>query len=188
VDTPFGNGFLMDLVGYSGLSKAASDIVDGTFLDRHETTNLLPETKQLILEMAMPPEIKALTKPISKAISVSEFKEGFKKWKERTSTSPSGRHLGLYKAIINDHDADDQRENKDLPRARQTDIVDILVKMTTLPLKFGFAPKRWCRSITVMIEKDPGSPRIERLRIIHLFEADYNFVLKLMWATNGLLW
>jgi hypothetical protein len=33
-----------------------------------------------------------------------------------------------------------------------------------------------------MIEKDVGKPRIHRLRIIHLFEADYNFFLKLQWG------
>jgi hypothetical protein len=33
-----------------------------------------------------------------------------------------------------------------------------------------------------MIEKDPGNPRIEQLQIIHLFEADYNFCLKLLWG------
>ena len=35
-----------------------------------------------------------------------------------------------------------------------------------------------------MIEKDPGIPNINRLRIIHLFEADYNFVLKLLWGSR----
>ena len=33
-----------------------------------------------------------------------------------------------------------------------------------------------------MIEKDAGKPCIHRLRIIHLFEADYNFFLKLQWG------
>ena len=34
-----------------------------------------------------------------------------------------------------------------------------------------------------MIEKDVGRPKINRLRIIHLFEADYNLFLKIMWGS-----
>jgi hypothetical protein len=33
-----------------------------------------------------------------------------------------------------------------------------------------------------MIEKDPGNPRIEHLRVIHLFEANYYLCLKLLWG------
>jgi hypothetical protein len=33
----------------------------------------------------------------------------------------------------------------------------------------------------VMIKKDSGSPQIEHLRVIHLYEADYNLCLKLLW-------
>jgi hypothetical protein len=35
-----------------------------------------------------------------------------------------------------------------------------------------FSSLMWCTSITIMIEKDPGNPWIERLQVIHLFEAD----------------
>ena len=37
--------------------------------------------------------------PIPKDVTMHDMKQGFKKWKEETSTSPSGRHLGIYKAI-----------------------------------------------------------------------------------------
>jgi hypothetical protein len=33
-----------------------------------------------------------------------------------------------------------------------------------------------------MIEKEPGNPRIHRLRVIHLYEADYNLLLGIFWA------
>ena len=33
-------------------------------------------------------------------INVSEIKKGFKRWKEKTSTSPSNRHLGHYKSLL----------------------------------------------------------------------------------------
>jgi hypothetical protein len=33
-----------------------------------------------------------------------------------------------------------------------------------------------------MLEKDKGDPKIDRLRIICLYEATYNLFLKIMWA------
>jgi hypothetical protein len=33
-----------------------------------------------------------------------------------------------------------------------------------------------------MIEKEPGNPMIHRLRVIHLYEADYNLILGIFWA------
>ena len=46
----------------------------------------------------------------------------------------------------------------------------------------GISITSWQRAINVMLEKDPGRPQIDRLRILHLFEADFNFFLKLMWG------
>jgi len=49
-------------------------------------------------------------------------------------------------------------------------------------IQLGLTPTRWCNAISVLLEKDPGSPEINRLRVIHIFEADYNKFLKTMWA------
>ena len=43
-------------------------------------------------------------------------------------------------------------------------------------------PHRWCRAIQIWIEKKPGFPKIDRLRIIQLLEADLNLFLKIIWA------
>ncbi len=45
----------------------------------------------------------------------------------------------------------------------------------------GYAVDRWCHVVNCLIEKDPGHPKINRLRVIHLYEADYNLILKIMW-------
>ena len=36
-------------------------------------------------------------------------------------------------------------------------------------------------SKNVMILKEPGNFRIHRLRVIHLYEADYNLILSVKW-------
>ncbi len=87
------------------MSKAAKDMVDGTFMEKYcGKCDLLPETEQVIWELAMPEEIKVLGKKIDSKISDEDFIDGFKKWKESTLTSPLGQHLGHYKAIVTDLD------------------------------------------------------------------------------------
>ena len=182
MDTPFGgspnDSMLFDLVSYSGMNAAAKEIVKGTFLTTYgNNLELLPETEQLIKQLAMPEEIKVLGEKISYEVTEADFISGFKGWKECTSTSPLGHHLGHYKAMINDPD-----QKKAELCDHMMDFVELMVNMINILLKYSFVPKQWCQSITVMIKKDPGNPWIECLWVIHLFEADYNFCLKFLWG------
>jgi hypothetical protein len=45
-------------------------------------------------------------------------------------------------------------------------------------MRHQFVPKRWCTTIQVLIEKDKGRPKIDRLRTIQLVEADSIWSLK----------
>ena len=56
------------------------------------------------------------------------------------------------------------------------------VAMLNLPIMHGFSPERWTYSITPLIEKDEGRPFLTRLQVIHLFEADYNLFLKVVYG------
>ena len=71
-----------------------------------------------------------------------------------------GLHVGHYKVSV---------ENEGIATVHRI--------MMELPLKFGFAPKRWCSSVQLMLQKDPGQPWIHRLRIIELLDAAYNGAL-----------
>ena len=62
---------------------------------------------------------------ISTELTVQQFISGIKIWKETASTSPSGRYLGHYNAIMRD-------EN----------LAQLFTTMTASHLKYGFAPKR----------------------------------------------
>jgi hypothetical protein len=42
------------------------------------------------------------------------------------------------------------------------------------------------KAINVMIHKQPGIYLLEKLRIIHLFEADYNFVIETIFGRGAL--
>jgi hypothetical protein len=76
-----------------------------------------------------------------------EFKSSVKKWKESTSTSPSGQHLGHYRTAIFDNN-----------------VASIHTDMLNHPVQYGFAPTRWTQSVTPLIEKDEGKPYLTRLR------------------------
>jgi hypothetical protein len=40
---------------------------------------------------------------------------------------------------------------------------------------------RWKVIVNVMLLKEPNNPRIHRLRVIHLYEADFNLLLGVKW-------
>jgi hypothetical protein len=61
-------------------------------------------------------------------------------------------------------------------------ITSDMCNMLNVVTQLGIIPSRWCQAISVLIEKDPGAPTINRLRVIHIFEADYNLFLKTLWA------
>ena len=61
-------------------------------------------------------------------------------------------------------------------------LVDLTVAMLNIGFSSGVAMERWKHTISVMLEKDKGSPKLHRLRIIQLFEADYNFLLALVFG------
>ena len=46
--------------------------------------------------------------------------------------------------------------------------------MANIPFMSGYSPGRWKQGINVMIEKQKGNFRVEKLRTILLYEADFN--------------
>lgn len=76
---------------------------------------------------------------------------------EATSSSPSGRHVGHYKAIL-----------------KNPDMVSFHSIMMSIPFQVGIAPDRWTCVTDIMLEKDAGHPRCHRLCILALFEGDFN--------------
>jgi hypothetical protein len=95
----------------------------------------------------------------------NEFKEAFKRVKEKTSSSPSGIHYTFWKCIADDDE-----------------MLEFMAIMMSLPFVYGFVNDRWTCSIDVMLEKLKGLRQINRLRIIGLVEADFNTALKIFFA------
>jgi hypothetical protein len=152
-NTPFGSGYLADQIGLNIDKPAAEQILNGTFLP-DPSINLFPETIKVIEYLKRP---SPYCHPFPTTITSNEFQATYKRVKERTSSSISGRHVGHYKA------------------AAQDDFLsNIHSVMMSLPYKIGFSPNRWQRIVDVMLEKEPGNPKLHRLRIIALIENDFN--------------
>jgi hypothetical protein len=94
-----------------------------------------------------------------------------------------GPHLGHWKALIA------RQEFSHEPKSEQCielDRIQTAIRLSRLQLinyalRWGFAYDRWKNVINVMILKDPGEFKIHRLRVIHIYEADYNLILGIKW-------
>jgi hypothetical protein len=56
--------------------------------------------------------------------------------------------------------------------------------MMSILLAEGFFPELWRQVINIILDKIPGVPRINKLRIIQLLEANLNKVLRSAFARN----
>ena len=156
--TPFTTGQLRQL-NWSADSPLADAILQGT----DPTTHANPYVHTVLQNCNQ----QTKTLPIS--LSNDDLCNLFKVWNESTTTSPSGRHLGLYKSIfLNQQDED---------------VIKIQHQLTSIiktSLEHGIGLNRWRRVLNVMVHKLEGSFLLDKLRVIHLFEADYNGTIGLL--------
>ncbi len=53
--------------------------------------------------------------------------------------------------------------------------------MMSIPFQVGIAPDQWTQVTDIMLEKDVGNPKSHRLRILALFEGDFNQAKRILW-------
>ena len=109
-------------------------------------------------------------------VSTEEWVSGWNRMSESTASAPGSGHYGHYKtaSLAARLPVDHEDHTKVL--------ADLYASMWSLPLLHGFSPKRWQSCVDAILEKIPGKPMLEKLRIIMLYEADFNYVLKLVWG------
>jgi hypothetical protein len=171
-ETPFGSGIRQTSLGMDCSSTDATALMLGQY-DR-ELEALSDEARTWLQELKTKDFVNAGAM-ISTTISTTDWVASWKKMRESTASAP-GEHYGHYKtAAVTSTLPEDHPDH--LPT-----LARIYAIMTSLPLKHGFAPSRWQKCIDAILENILGQPRIEKLRIIMLYEADFNFVLKLVWG------
>ena len=85
----------------------------------------------------------------------------YKKWNERTATSPSGRHLGHFHALFRPfkYNLDNAGDKAELKEKREL-IIDVHFMMLQIAAVNSHVYARWKNILTCMIEKDLGSTKI----------------------------
>ena len=168
--TPLADPKVSQALGWGGDSLTAESLLKGE-LDTSEVT--ADRYAQAILA-----ECRRLNDEIDPTITLEQFQQAYLKWRVGTSTSPSGRHLSHLHALFQPvGQANDPPERSKFYR----DVKDLLWFMhhacVHYATRYGYCFDRWRQVVTTMIEKEPGNPAIHRLRVIHLYENDYNLLL-----------
>lgn len=168
--TPFTIPPLSDTLGDSGCTDEAIAI-----LHDDET----PTIQAHHAAIALLDECKAQRTPISHQLPIEAMIAGFSKWRESTTTSPSGKHLGIYKSICiaHKHNIRTPSESHD-GESTANNLVYIQNSLINLAIKHCHTYQRWTKVHNFFLEKIPGTPLIDKLRVIHLYEADWNLILK----------
>jgi hypothetical protein len=161
LNTPFASDpYLSNAVNPKSPTNQIEEIVNGNFLPKSlDHCTLSDIEQQWINELT-----QQINTNIDTYIMVQQFISFFKKRKEKTASSFSGRHLGHYKVIA------------ELAHSGHTDIAETIVNLINIAIIASRPLHRWKQSMKVMIEKGKGD-YIENLCIIQLCEADLNFVL-----------
>lgn len=90
--TPFTVEQLSSLVEHRGITEFTQQVLDGDVTSVPQETST--PAKQLLEELVrIAPEVQSM-------ISLQELARVYTKWKKGTTMSPSGRHLGHYRAML----------------------------------------------------------------------------------------
>lgn len=114
-------------------------------------------------------------------ISISDWTSKIQAWPESTSTSPSGFHLSHSKALIAQYHINAENEEDVHFDEQRLQLIQWQVQLLNAALRNHYTYTRWNTIVNVMILKDPGNFKIHRLRVIHLYEHDYNMILAIKW-------
>jgi len=173
--TPFTIPPLSDQLDWGATTTAANEVLQGTSSLQHDVAHC-----QRLLQAC-----QAVTPldSIPAEMTLSEFRGKIVKWRETTTTSPSGRHLGCYKALFAPGIYTKATDPQDYHafQEKQTSIIQLLMSLINYAIRNQYVLDRWKSIVNTMIFKEVGSYQIHRLRVIHIYEAAFNLLLAVKW-------
>jgi len=138
-------------------------LVDPEFVEAMRDKNFdeLNEESEAVQEYFRAMSENVSTNRLKKFVySLEDWSDHISRVKERTTTSPDGRHYGHFKVLL-----------KKLP-----EVFEQIYTIMNLALGRGIVLERWKKTVTVLIPKDEGVPKIHRLRPLHIVEPEINAI------------
>mmetsp|Transcript_5909 Transcript_5909/g.9058 ORF Transcript_5909/g.9058 Transcript_5909/m.9058 type:complete len:1660 (+) Transcript_5909:3576-8555(+) len=161
-DTPILQEPLRTELGLDGLTSNAKNITEGKYTPT--TSNCYEKAWFQHMEKS---EIAKADKSQVQPMTLQEYREGWKKAKEKTSSNTYGPGYSEYKAA-----------------SRDEALATVELLLLNIPFQTGYSPKRWQKALDVMLPKKKNCFEVSKLRTIGLQEADFNFFCKYLgrWA------
>jgi hypothetical protein len=125
------------------------------------TSSPIAELKEFIETFKKNTDIR----DIDPIITPPMFQKSFGRVHKKKATSTSGRHLGHYKAIMDN-----------------TKLTATMCRIMLLPWQHSVCLDRWLKGIDVVLSKDKCICRLHKLRITQLIEADFNQCLVMLFT------
>ena len=152
--------FLSD-IGHLGDGPAVQQILHGTYEFPPDTP---PEVAALFQEAASLYQ-KTQHLGLDPYIEEEEFQYWWKHCRIDTQSSYSNIHYDHYVCAAFDKE-----------------LTSLQVAKLNTAIRLGWPLKRWLHTVIVLLQKEMGTVFINKLRAICLFEADFNYVLKVIFA------
>lgn len=155
-DTPFLTEPLLADFGLLGKSEVVQAVLNGTY-EPPENADFYAKG---LLEFLLRPQH---VEDFSMEVTIDDYIQGWRRAKERTSAGPSRLHFGHFKSLI-----------------ESPELAELEVTLLNILVRSGYSPSRWRKGLNVMLLKKLGCYDPKTFRTILLYEADLNFLLKLL--------
>jgi len=152
--------FLTD-IGHLGEGPAVAQILHGTYIFPPNTP---PEIEALFHEAAALYD-KTKDMDFSPYITIEEFQYWWRHCRLDTQSSFSNIHYDHYGCAAYDDN-----------------LSALQVAKLNAAIRLGWPLKRWLHTVIVLLQKEMGTVFVNKLQAICLFEADFNYVLKVIFA------
>jgi len=145
---------LIEQLGQTATTKAAKNILNGTFLSN---PSLASETNEFIQQLQKPQQLINKSDN-NEECKIEESTHYWRKKREKNNSSMSSRHIGTYKALT----------------FNNIKTLKMVNNIANTAFKIGEPLERWTYDLDVSLLKKPNKFRPSELRTVGTLEADSN--------------